>query len=99
MGVELLIPLIAPLITREVRKLVQGIPKVVVVCAQPILGAILAGLADVSGIAEVTPLAGAELGLVGVGIREVIHQGNKAAKEKQLPPWLYGILAGLRGKK
>jgi len=73
--VTLLIPILAPLITAGVKKLLPRIPKLVVVILQPILGAIIGAF---TGIDVIT---GAEVGMIlggsGIAVRETVDQSKK----------------------
>ncbi len=70
--IPVLIPVVTPMITAGVKRVAPKIPKLGVVILQPVLGATLAALGDV------TALAGAGLGLAGIGVRETVDQAKKA---------------------
>jgi hypothetical protein len=69
--VALLIPMIAPLITAGLKKIVPKLPKLAIVILQPLLGILI------SLITPVDPETGAVLGMAGIGVREVVDQAKK----------------------
>jgi len=68
----ILIPILAPLITAGLKKILPSLPKLAIVIIQPLLGILI------SVFTPTDPVTGAVLGASGIAVREGVDQAVKA---------------------